>query len=182
MRNRFFLQVTFYTLIIFGVMYWSGFSTEKRLYDSFRVTLDGAVLPVTDTSRATSFYSEVLDFEPLYSGSSESKSNTVGVMVPGGGQLLFRVQKNFAETQQIQESPAVVIRVRNGFTELHKRLVQRSGKEAFAQNDLRSGAVEYLAILPPGRVSGISTKDWGREFVVSDFDGNRLLFHETKKH
>jgi catechol 2,3-dioxygenase-like lactoylglutathione lyase family enzyme len=161
--HSFYFQVVAYTLVIFCVMYWSGSGKERSLYTMFAVESHGALLPVTSPDRALKFYHDVLDLKVLDKAS--------GVTLPEGTNLLFTIVRS------APVPPAsVVLRVRNRLSDLHDKLLSRAGTKPF-----RHDVTDYVETLPPERVSEIVQKPWGKEFVVADPDGNKVIFYQPRR-
>ena len=165
--GQFYVQVVIYTLVMFGVMYWSGMGASRSLYSMFSLRTDGTILAVADREMALRFYRDVLDLSPLR-GEADS---VVGVALPNGGQLLFTKRD-----ETLHGATAVVIRVRNRLPKLHDELTHRVGTRPFRHDD-----TNYVKVLPPGRVSEIVHKQQGDEFVIADPDGNKLIFFQPHR-
>ena len=80
------LQVVTYTLTILGVMFLSSEFSEPNLYDPFKVSLDGVLLPVTDKDRSVQFYKGVLELSPIRI--SKTDKQLVGFILPDSRKLL----------------------------------------------------------------------------------------------
>ena len=158
-----------YTVLILAVFFFSGKIDEKTLYDRYVIRLEGATFRVTDLERSRGFYSNVLDFTL----DAESEDDSLAVIELPGKKWLF-LRKD-SEQNSTGSSPRpigtgqIVVRVRNGFDSLHVHLLARSGKK---EQPLVADQPEF----PRESISEIVKRPWGREFIVSDPDGNRLVF------
>ncbi len=145
--------VAVYTSIVLASMYYSGQVSEKTLYDRFIVTVEGLTFSSSDIERSTDFYSTVLDFKKIPGGDSLEKNDAL-FELPTGEKLLARGTKSPISPSE------VVFRVRNGFEKLHDELASRTKK-----------------VTSEPRVTPISKRPWGEEFVARDPDGNRFVFY-----
>jgi len=159
-----------------GTFWISGSLTGRAtLYDQYLVRLEGAVISTSNVELATKFYSEVLDLPSIRQGVS---SEVVGFQLPGDRRLFLRHTKRKA--LNIGDDDGVIaIRVRNGFEKLHRQIVSRSAAPAVALS--KDNYLDAISILPGGRVSEILELEGGAEFLVKDFDGNKLVYFEPKK-
>lgn len=145
--------VAVYTSIVLASMYYSGQVSEKTLYDRFIVTVEGLTFPSSNIERSTDFYSSVLDFKKIPGGDSLEKKDAL-FELPTGEKLLAR------ETTAAISPSEVVFRVRNGFDKLHRELTARTKKTT-----------------ADSKVTPISKRPWGEEFIAHDPDGNRFVFY-----
>ncbi len=173
--QSFLFQVVVYTAVIFGVMFWSGRTTQKTIYDTFVVHVEGNVIPVANIARSERFFQKVLDFQILRPDirtaptSNIENRAAVGVQLPDGAKVFFETD---AKSGAASHAPIVtVLRVRNGFKKLQQTLVSRSGRPEY-----RNTQRNYLSEMDPEMVSEIVTRRWGDEFVVTDPDNNRFIF------
>ena len=149
------VQLVLYTAVILGVMYISAIRSGKSLYDTIRVTTAGIVLPVESVDRSFSFYRDVLDFDPFVdSGDGRSK---LGVYLPGGQKLAFS-----AGEKPLGKTVTIDIKVYNAFDRLYAQLRRKS---------------ESLSLQC---ISDITPVGNARQFVVTDPDGNRLVFYSGR--
>ena len=160
-------QVGIYTAVIFAVMFWSGWSVEKTIYDRYLVHNEGSIIPVTDRNRALKFYHGVLDFPTI----AEIDGQVPGVILPDGSKLLFR---NTDPTRPA--SSIALVKVRNAFRKFQRTLVARSGRPEF-----RNTRRNYLEEMEPGMMSEIVERRWGEEFIACDQDGNRIVFFKPSR-
>ena len=74
------------------------------------------------------------------------------------------------------QDTSVLLKVRNGIEGLYKKLSTRLG-----QHEVPLLMTTKFHALPPEGISELRTKAYGKEFVVSDPDGNRLIFYTPKR-
>ena len=158
-------------LIVLGILRWSSTSSERTLYDRYIITLEGTLLSVRNRELAENFYKEILDFSPLKNKSEENQFSTF---------VLSNKAKIFLKEvdSKLRNPPraSIVIRVRNGFYKLHKNLRRRiEEKPHLAEAELDKNS------LAAPKISAIIERDWGKEFVVSDLDKNRIIFFSPRR-
>lgn len=165
------------TAIILGVVWWSGTVRDKNLYDRYRLTLDSIVFVVNNIETSSEFYSKVLNFSPNKESDNSSSSS---FQLPDGQRifLVSKTQNQFSKvvTNIFSRPNAVVLNLRNRLEEFHEIMVVRSGKEALTLEDMSSA----LQKPTPQRVSQIIDQPWGKEFIVTDPDGNLFVFYSGK--
>lgn len=164
-------QVATYTAIIFAVMFWSGWHTQKTIYDRFVVHVEGNILDVSDTQRSLSFYRDVLDFSIA---PARDNSPMTGVLLPDDSKIFLRSSPRSAAAAG--RPSTLVVKVRNGFEKLQSSLVRRSGKPEY-----RNTRRNYLEEMDSGMISEIVERAWGQEFVACDPDGNRVIFFKANR-
>jgi catechol 2,3-dioxygenase-like lactoylglutathione lyase family enzyme len=166
-----------YTIIIVGVFVWSGKFREKTLYDKYTIYPESTVMRVSDLDKAKSFYSQVLDF-PLLKGKGYPPSqNIVGFQLPGKRKLFLQAAPCASNCDgAAHSSEALLVRVRNGFMKLHRELAPR-----FDKPEQKIEQVNYWDTVAPGGITEIFDGNWGKQFVVSDYDGNLLIFYRPHK-
>lgn len=173
--KQFIIVATSYIVIICGTMYYSGIATTASIYDKFFISSEGIIIPTTDYKRAIEFYHNILDFDPIYSNSAhKSIDNIVGFKI-NRFLSLFLVQRT-AAAGPTSPGSTFVIRVRNGFEKLHKILINRT----YTKLEVKATESNYLDLDEKGTISSIIQKPWGKEFVASDFDGNKVIFVQPK--
>ena len=177
------LIFVFYTAVIVGTMYFSGTLVKKKsLYDQYLVSLEGITLPVRDIERSVRFYIGILDFRPLVDKAS-AKRLPIGVILPEKKRLYFRLfpEDRLAGPDEDLGTSTVtmVIKVKNGFSQLHQKLLMRSKQEA-APLRYENYLADFRAI-PPETVSASIEASWGNEFVVRDADGHSLIFYQPRR-
>lgn len=166
--------------VIIGVTWWSGTLRERNIYDEHRIKLDSFVLLVENLEDSVDFYSRVLNFSPHKSG---NKTNVAVFQFPDGQRVVL-AKKQQNQLSQIAENffarpQTIVLNLRNRFEEFHQAMVQRSGSSAQPLSSIGNSLLQTT----PKQVSTIQTHDWGREFIVTDPDGNIFVFYTgaTKK-
>lgn len=166
-----------YTAIVIAVLYWSGRVSEKTLYDKYIISLDGTAMPITDKNGAARFYSQVLNFDPIWKEDEQSEQKSIiGFELPGKRHIVLDFSDDQPPRARQIYSVMPVIRVRNGFDKLHAELVRRSASPA---QPVAHG--NHFQVLPPATVSEVFDGPLGSEFVVTDLDGNRLLFYRRHR-
>ena len=158
-----------YAVVILGTLFWSGRTVEKTLYDKYIIYLEGAILPTEDQKASAEFYGQVLDFNNL--GQS---------LTPAFGPNAFLItekKKLFLRpvTSGHNSGPVLLVRVRNGFKQLHRELLRRYNNEA--QQVEPGSAIDEIQA---GKVSQIFSGTRGDQFVVSDPSNNRILFYRHR--
>lgn len=159
-----------YSAIVLGIMALSGKTSEKTLYDRYLVSVEGIVVPISDYNSAVKFYTEVLDFIPIHA--NDNPTRVIGFRLANSRKLLFSLREHLPNSAD-SLPPLLVIKVRNGFEKLHRALAQRSDASV-----VTVAAEDFNELIPPSRVTQIVERSWGGEFVVTDPDGNRLLFYQ----
>jgi len=154
-------------------MVYSGKLTKKTtLYDRFIISLEGSFVQSSNIEKSLDFYTGILDFTPLR---STDTNQPLGLLLPGKKKLFFSEPLS---SREISSTSTHTLKVRNGFDKLHQRIVERS-KQPSIKFSLKDKA--SYSQLPPGRVSEIIQRPWGREFVVRDPDGNNLIFYRPTR-
>ncbi len=157
-----------YTTIIFGTMYLSGKVSELSLYDRFIIDFHGAILSYKDYNKSVNFYSDILNFTPI---KSKDKKSIVGFKISKYNKFYLKKEK----TPQKSSKSTIIVRVRNGFKELHSELIVRSEKPIQKANKNN-----YLSLDIKGAITQIVKRKWGEEFVAYDYNGNKIVFLKTK--
>jgi catechol 2,3-dioxygenase-like lactoylglutathione lyase family enzyme len=166
-----------YTIIIVGVFVYSGKTREKTLYDKYTIYPESTVMRVSDLDKAKSFYSQVLDFPLLKSKGSPPAQNIVGFQLPGKRRLFVQSTPCLSDCERVnRSSEALLVRVRNGFMKLHRELAAR-----FDRPEQKIDQVNYWDTMTAGGITEIFDGNWGKQFVISDYDGNLLIFYRPKK-
>ncbi len=160
------------TVIIIGVMCWSGTVREKTLYDRFLVSLEGSTLPVSDIKESMNFYTQILNLSPL-------STNTSGVTLPDGRAIYFK-EKQKPQIQQfvdqfLDRDNIIALRVKNSLEKLHSEIVTRSKHPAQSLTP-----ETFVTAISPKHTSSIQEHSWGKSFSVSDPDGNKIIFLKPK--
>ena len=158
-----------YSMLIIGTILYSSRVTERTLYDRFIVGFEGVLLKTSDQGRSLGFYRDKLDFPPIYDVSKGDKK-IVGFSL-GGDRRLVLSPDAFSG-----RDTSVLLKVRNGIEGLYTKLSKRLG-----QNGITLPEPTKSSSLPPESISELKTKTYGKEFVVSDPDGNRLIFYTPKR-
>jgi len=168
-------------VLVLAVLYWSGRVTEKTLYDQHAISVESISIAVSDVQKAARFYSDVLNFKPLFETKGAIRRNTVGFELPDKKRLYFHKRISPTAVQCSAETPktaesALIMQVKNGFQSFHKALLSRSGQEAqvLAGQDVLSSCM-------PGSISEIFKGSYGQQFIASDPDGNLILFYQGRK-
>ncbi|MCB0345981.1 MAG: hypothetical protein KDD66_12750 [Bdellovibrionales bacterium] len=175
---RFATIVILYTaVIVFAFVSSSSVVKRKSLYDRYIVNVEGGVLAVSDIPRAIKFYADVMDLIPVSSKKAEQ----------GGVLLGFRAtsRQNFyvslipGEEQKPLGAQTVILRVRNGFENIHQEIKSRLKNMVYgaSMTDYR----ESIERMPAGSLSSIVEFSWGSEFVVKDLDQNVFIFYKARK-
>lgn len=167
-----------YTALIAGTFYWSGTVRDKTLYDIYTTRFDGVGLAVGDLNQSTLFYSSVLNFTRLQ---PIPGSELPVFRLPDNKKLFLTVRRQSAVVDVLQRAlpnlTTIVIRVKANIDQLHKDFVNRNRKQPIPmQNESL-----LAASLPPASIGELVNHEWGREFVLSDPDGNRFLFIEGRR-
>ena len=150
-----------YTSIAIAVLFWSGKSSEKRLYDKYIVRSSGLVFDVLDQETTKNFYQSVLDI-PIENSSPKSFK----AVLPDGLVIEFKKKSTILPSNlQINSGGMLKLRVKNGFEQLHASLLQKE-KQFQSYN---------------GEISKIEESKKGKEFLVIDPSGNKLLFYKRFK-
>ena len=167
-RTQLFLLIITYTATIIGVLLWSGSVVEKTLYDKYIIYLEGTLLPTEDIAESTKFYKDVLDFAQVPEKKNIEHPQPAFLITPKKRLILTDRKKN--------NSAVMLVRVRNGFAKLHKELVKRLGGEVVLaqQKDL-------LQSLKPRQLTKIFEGPRGRQFIISDPDGNKIIFYKPHR-
>lgn len=150
--------VGLYVIVIIGVLFSSTNIAEKTLYDRFIVNLEGISLQVENPQDSLRLLHEVLDFVPFET--AHKKTAVLGVTLPDQRKILLEPLM----AGDSSHSPAIIIRVRNGFKKLHKKLLKRVESKPEASF----------------RISAIIEGVFGSQFLVEDNSGTRLLFTQRK--
>ncbi len=158
-----------YSMLIIGTILYSSRVTERTLYDRFIVGFEGVLLNSTDLSRSLSFYRDKLDFPPIYDVRKGDKK-IVGFRMGGDRKLML---SNEALSGR---DTSVLLKVRNGIDGLYKKLSTRLGHHGATLPELTNSQS-----FPPESISELKNRTYGKEFVVSDPDGNRLIFYTSKR-
>ncbi len=159
-----------YGVVIIGTLFWSGKTVEKTLYDKYIIYLEGAVLPTSDQKASAEFYGQVLDFNPAGPDSAPTFGPTA---------FLITEKKRLYIHPTVSEhrhGPVLLVRVRNGFKQLHEEILKRYGTEA--QRVEPGSAIDEIEA---GKVSQIFRGTRGDQFVVSDPSNNRILFYRHRR-
>ena len=172
MRKSYILILT-YTAVILGILYWSGLKNEKRLYDTYLIRSEGPLFAIKSnsegsnlhTSQTKTFYSELMNFKLVEKASKKTDSKEgkalAGISLPDGNKIYFNSEPESSTSSQ-------VFKVRNGFEKLHANLLQRENQFR-KENSI------------PSVISKIDSKPWGKEFVITDPNGNKLIFYKSKR-
>lgn len=160
--------------IIIGVTWWSGTLRERNIYDEYRIKLDSFVLLVDDLEESIEFYSRVLNFSRV----KESSNSAVATFQFPDGQRLVLAKKQQNQFSQIASDifakpQTIVLNIRNRFEDFHQTMLQRSGSSALPISAIHNPLTQTEA----KKVSTIESHDWGKEFVVTDPDGNIFVFY-----
>ena len=164
-----------YSVIIVSVFVLSGKHGQKTLYDKYLIKSDGAVIYVSNLTRAVAFYHDFLDF-PLSALEQGDQDSAHCVDLPGRKKLFLEPAPQGVSTADYIRPTAILIRVRNGFDQLHRELLARHGGSAESVKD-----VSAWQSIPAGSLSEIFEGRWGAQFAARDYDGNILLFYRPKK-
>lgn len=133
------------------------------------------MIPTANHSEAVRFYRDTLDFEPIFVNSKSKDDKEIAGFKVNRFLTLFLTPLP-TSTNVPYSGSTVVIKVRNGFSKLHKALVKRSpSKKALQVTD-----ENYASITERGSISSIIQKPWGKEFVAYDYDGNKIIYVQTK--
>lgn len=166
--------------IIIGVTWWSGTVRERNIYDQHRIKLDSFVLLVDDFEKSVDFYSRVLNFSPY----KNNNKKDVAIFQFPDGQRVVLAKKRQSQLSQIADNifskpQTIVLNLRNRLEEFHKAMVDRSGSSATPLSSISSSLQQIV----PEKVSTIQSHAWGKEFIVTDPDGNIFVFYTgtTKK-
>jgi len=168
-----------YTGIILSVLYWSGLESEKRLYDKYLIRSEGPLFFIKNSlekgeiednaiAKTKAFYSQLMDFELIEKDLSETGNKLLGISLPDGNKIYFETKRKTDKGEYEPAPSSQVFKVRNGFNNLHANLLQR--EKQFIRNNSSSSSI-----------SKIYNTDWGREFIVSDPNDNKLFFYESKR-
>lgn len=171
--NHFLAQVAVYTIVIFGVMYWSGTAIEPTVYDRYRASFEGMILTSANVDRTAQFYHRILDFKPTQPSFGDPPMATVALRAPDGGRVFF--------VQKLPEAPSgssatLLVRVRNGLRGLHKSITARMHAPV-----LDPTVRGIFTTVDTEHASSIITQPWGKEFVVADPDGNQVIFFQPSR-
>ena len=163
--NNFLKVAAVYAITILSVIFISGKITSKTIYDKFIVNFDGIYVNTNNKNDFIKFYTEVLNFKPLFNNNSEE---IYGFEISDNNKILINSKKkpnsNFHKIN-------ITIKVRNGFSKLHNELKSRISKYKFVNKNNNS---EKL-------ISQITKVDWGEKFTISDPEGNRYNFIKSKR-
>ena len=160
-----------YTIIICGTLWWTSTITQVTVYDKYLVRFDGVRLGVSNIGKAVAFYDEVLNFlrpsKPKLSTASDGAPEVNEVSAE-----FFLPDKRRLYLEQSEQTPGartpeIILRVRNGFEPLHREILVRVKRFSSDTSPIAS-------------VSPVQKQPWGEEFVVTDPDGNIIVFRKAK--
>lgn len=161
-----------YTATILGVMYWSGGSVEKTIYNRYLVAAESTSVPTADLARSSRFMREVLQFPEVAPKVRNPEEGDL-FLTPGG--FYLAVRPNHASTGAGGYQTEIVFRVRNGFSKLRTSFENRLRDFLKGSPQSEPGAAGAAAAKGP-LVTPVLTRPAGDEFTVVDPDGNRFVF------
>lgn len=197
-----------YLTISIVTMAFSGMISSKTIYDTYYARQAGAIVSVSDLTQAKNFYGSTLNFASLDKPSSLVINADVptdsqptyslryytlpSYTLPGGSVIILSPNTSSDSANRSN----ILVKVRNGFHDLHKTIVERHGNEAVEitwdeydptilreyQKDLRRNLSQGK--LPAegdqsdnGLISRIIKRTWGEEFIALDPDGNAITYY-----
>lgn len=167
-----FVEITLwlsYPLVIFVCVLWSSTTVEKTLYNRFIIYPEGLILPSEDIEASQTFYSEILDLPAITPAGRFEKLSEHSIKL--AEQHTIFLQKSSSEDR----SPIILIRVRNGFHDLHRELLLRFRSDAQTLDETNA-----LTDIRPGSVSTIFRGSLGDQFIARDPSGNKILFYQKR--
>ena len=154
--------IIFYTLLIVGVLVYSGLGRNPELHDRYIVRSDGPIFLCKSIERSLQFYREILDLPASLAPALKSPTFKT-LTLPDKSSLYL------SEDSKLVAGPSsYILKVRNNFKKLHAELLQRERQLPF--NSSNSRFIGEIKKLPEGEV-----------FVVKDLDQNQLFFYKRKK-
>jgi catechol 2,3-dioxygenase-like lactoylglutathione lyase family enzyme len=147
-----------YTVTLFGVMYLSGRSTERSVFEAYSARIKAVELTVKDVERASHFYTHSLGFRTI-----ETRPGSESLLeIPGGVRLHLRRGEAAPQT--------LYIAVKNGFKGLHAAITKQSGC-------MTSQTTERT----PNCITSVFKVDNQKVFVGVDPDQNRTVFYTANR-
>ena len=115
---------------------------------------------------------------PITRISPSSSKKDIAVFQFPDGQRVVLAKKQQSQLSQIAgnllaKPQTIVLNLRNRFEEFHQAMLERSGSSAQPLSSIG----DTLLQTAPKKVSTIQTHAWGREFIVTDPDGNIFVFY-----
>lgn len=167
--------IAVYTATILGVMYWSGGSVERTVYNRYIVRPESVSVATSDLGASARFLRDVLQFAEIVP-KVRNPGGSLLFQAPGGLYLSLGERRG---TAGHDGSTEIVFRVRNGFPKLHQFFERRLRDFNAASKDRPGDHIPPNAARPDRgipSITPISERPAGEEFTVQDPDGNRFVF------
>lgn len=171
-NSSFIITILIYTIVIGGVLLWSGQDREKNLYDRHLIILQGASFYTTRPIVSRNFYEKIvgLEFKGKHERSDNSTDNST---VANELEFSLPDQRSLnlipLKEGTLNQVGTILIRVGNNVAGLHDKFEKQL-------NSFKNRHKDYQ--FQNAKITPMRKSLRGKEFDLIDPDGNTLTFYQ----